>query len=433
VLILSPLRVLIATEADFQLPVDIGQLGLVVMLLVVILHRTPLRIKEYIHQSPALFLILGLFLITLAVNLFVAGSLNAWFGETLKWIQIIVIVVLVIALCQRVHWGWLLAALMVASTANGLVGIYQYLGGSGSLHLVVNQHFFRAFGTFGQPNPFGGFMGITIPLTAAMLVANLSIIKNYLAFKYKPLKVVILSTLLITLALVLMLTAIVMSWSRGAWLGILIAFAMMAIAAPRNVWKGVGLGALMLGLVGLLWISDLIPASVAERVSSSADEFFSIQDVRGIQINPTNYAVVERLAHWQAALNMSRANPWLGVGFGNYEGEYQNFRLINWLEPLGHAHNYYLNILAELGLIGLLVYSKVWFILFTKSWQARLHPDPLARAIAIGILGTWTYFSVHSLFDNLYVNNLFLHIGVLIGVLVVVCRQAERRLEVHSQ
>jgi hypothetical protein len=56
------------------------------------------------------------------------------------------------------------------------------------------------------------------------------------------------------------------------------------------------------------------------------------------------------------------------------------------------------------------------------TWRARRHPDPLARLIAVGLFGTWTYLAVHSLTDNLYVNNLFLHLGVLLGVLALLHR-----------
>jgi putative inorganic carbon (HCO3(-)) transporter len=120
---------------------------------------------------------------------------------------------------------------------------------------------------------------------------------------------------------------------------------------------------------------------------------------------------------------MARAHPWLGVGLGGYEIAYPDYRLINWHEPLGHAHNYYLNILAEGGIIGLLAYGKVWLLIIWLTWRVRSHPDNLSRLTAIGILGTWTYLGIHSLFDNLYVNNLFIHIGTILGILGVLYNQ----------
>ena len=172
-------------------------------------------------------------------------------------------------------------------------------------------------------------------------------------------------------------------------------------------------------IVGALFLTGRLPASVVARVTSATEELFAISDVRGVDITTTNYAVMERLAHWQAAINMATDHPWLGVGLGNYEVAYPAYRLINWKFPLGHAHNYYLNVLAETGIIGLFAYTVTWVAIFVLTWRVRRHPDTLARFTAIGLLGAWTYLSVHSLTDDLYVNNLFLHLGVMMGLLAV--------------
>lgn len=163
----------------------------------------------------------------------------------------------------------------------------------------------------------------------------------------------------------------------------------------------------------------IVPESIVNRITTAATDFITIEEIRGVDIDPINYAVVERIAHWQAAINMAEANPLVGVGLGNYEITYNDYRLLNWKEALGHAHNYYLNIVAETGIIGGLGYLMFWIVIFVVSWQVRGHPDRCARSLGIGLLGTWSYIAVHSIFDNLYVNNLFLHIGVLLGILAI--------------
>jgi O-antigen ligase len=155
--------------------------------------------------------------------------------------------------------------------------------------------------------------------------------------------------------------------------------------------------------------------------------------MRGIDITPENYAVAERLAHWQAALNMARSHPWLGVGLGNYELVYPSYSLINWHEALGHAHNYYLNIFAEGGLVGLLGYGKAWLLIIGATWWLRRHPNTLSRLVGIGLLGSWTYLVVHSLFDNLYVNNLFIHLGLILGILAVLYNQLNQSTRLRSK
>jgi putative inorganic carbon (HCO3(-)) transporter len=151
------------------------------------------------------------------------------------------------------------------------------------------------------------------------------------------------------------------------------------------------------------------------------------EDVRGVGINDANYAVIERLAHWQAALEMFRYNLWTGVGFGCYEPAYWDFALINWPIALGHAHNYYLSIAAETGLIGLIAYLFLWGVILWQSWRATRRAKGLLRGVAIGLLGTWTHITVHHLLDNLYVNNVHLHIGVLLGLLAFVIQQTNQQ------
>ena len=68
---------------------------------------------------------------------------------------------------------------------------------------------------------------------------------------------------------------------------------------------------------------------------------------------------MERMAHWQSAWYMFLDHPWNGLGLGNYPAAYPAYQLLsNFKDPLGHAHNLYLNILAESGVSGLQAIGK---------------------------------------------------------------------------
>jgi putative inorganic carbon (hco3(-)) transporter len=416
-LILAPLRTLIATEASFQLPVDIGQVALFGVLAAWLAHFiVSNRTLPKPPHSP-LYIPLLLVLVFTSPGVFTALSAGAWVNEWLKWAQMLVLVIVVLTVVSGSAWQWLVLGLVLAGVANAVVGLYEFLGGSGAIHLLINDRFFRAFGTFGQPNPFGGFMGLLTPVALTCVFGYAT------RWWSKRRRIDGAATLFYAVSALILLTGIIISWSRGAWLAFAAALVVVLLALPHRSWHGLTLAGGML-IVGLaLWVSGVVPESVVARISSATEEIFAFEDVRGVDITPDNYPVVERLAHWQAALNMTHAHPWLGVGLGNYEVAYPNFRLINWDEPLGHAHNYYLNILAEAGLIGLLGYGKAWLLIIWLNWRVRKHPDRLSRFVAVGLLGTWTFLSVHSLFDNLYVNNLFLHIGLMLGILGVLYNQ----------
>lgn len=422
-LVVAPLRTLIATESPVQLPLDVGQLTLLALVFFWFVFRVGRRsVLVPSLRSSVVYALLGFIVIGL-LNAFSAWSLGAWLTEWLKWAQMLTLVLVVLTLGKRDGWRWAVFALSVAAVANALIGIYEFFGGSGALHLLIDNRFFRAFGTFGQPNPFGGFMGLVAPLALMAFVGYaLTAWTAWRRTRRLPIHLLI-ATGWYGIASALTVAGVFISWSRGAWLAFGLSVLVIAFALPRRIMVSVIVLVSALVLVGLLWSTGRLPASIVARVNSATEELFAFNDVRGVDITPENYAVVERLAHWQAALNMARAYPWLGVGLGNYEVAYPAYRLINWKFPLGHAHNYYLNVFAEAGMIGLVSYGLFWASVTRVTWRVRRHPNRLARCVAIGLLGTWTYLAVHSLTDNLYVNNLFLHLGVMLGILAVLYRQ----------
>lgn len=426
-LVLSPLRTLVATESGIDLPLDIGQILLVayagIWLAHRIAHHKPIfRLRRNIVLTAILCVC-----VVFALGVWTSASLSSWLREWLKWI-LMAVFVWHFTISEHVHWRHLAFALLVAATANALVGLYIFFGGSGALHLVILGRFFRAFGTFGQPNPFAGFMGLVLPLavmgTYVQLGALLTTFRKRQRIPWDTLTLL----LCFGLSAILIASALFASWSRGAWLGMAVALTVMLFALPKRTGTGLAAAFGLAILIAGLWLGGLLPQSVVNRLTASAGDFFAMEDIRGVDISPINYAVVERIAHWQAALNMAQVNPILGVGLGNYEVVYDRYRLINWEEALGHAHNFYLNVLAETGVVGLVAYLSFWFVILGVTWRVRAHPDSFARATAIALLGSWTYLAVHSVFDNLIVNNLFMHIGVLLGMLAILYQQLNRRL-----
>lgn len=429
-LALSPLRALIATESAIQLPLDIDQILLALYLGFWLAYGVVKRWRlPRISPEPVLMSAIGLCLV-FAIGAYTSEGIGNWLTEWLKWV-IIAVMIWHLSETGRPNWRWLVFAVLVSAVANALVGLYIFFGGSGADHLLILGRFFRAFGTFGQPNPFGGFMGIALPLALICAAVNLyQIWLDLLARRrISPSRIILLAAL--SCAAAMIAAALFASWSRGAWLGLLVALGVMTVAAPRRLVQGISLAIALAGVFTALWTAGLLPRSVVNRVTTAATDLFTISDVRGVDATPTNFAVIERLAHWQAAMSMAQDNPAFGIGLGNYAEAYDEHRLISWEAPLGHAHNLYLNFLAETGAVGLAAYLAFWIAIFRATWRTRRHPDRTARALAIGLLGCWTYIAVHSVFDNLYVNNLFLHIGVLLSVLAILNRQVNDSLKVE--
>jgi putative inorganic carbon (HCO3(-)) transporter len=462
-LFLGPLWAYLRAEVP-QVPAQIAQVFVVLTLAAWLargLARRDLRIPHPLggHQATPLLWPLLIFLGAALVSLWDAVELSVYgVPELIKWVQILLVYLFVsdhLAAGSPPPGGdetrptfrglaWLLGALLVTGLFQAGVGIWQFgLRGEGPDHFaILDDRFYRAYGTFEQPNPYAGYLGLTTSLAIGLAVVMIQgrLVDWYTgkSARYRlpyqpanlptcqPAKVPTCQLLLIGGAALLMLTALGMSWSRGAWLGFGAAVSVMGIALPRKArWGLLLVAVLVIGALGL-YATGLLPASVMARLTDFAQDV-RFEDVRGVGINDANYAVIERLAHWQAALGMFRHNLWTGVGFGCYEPAYRDFALINWPIALGHAHNYYLNLAAETGLVGLCAYLLLWGAVFWQTWRATRRARGLLRGVAVGLLGTWTHLGVHHLLDNLYVNNVHLHIGVLLGILDFVVRQVARQ------
>lgn len=392
----------------------------------------------------AINLPLVVFLGSAAFSLVDSTSLWAGFKEIVKWIGLGAAMLMVADL--GTSWNplepdarlwhrdrrsgisvrWLIAILLVAGLSQAFIGIWQFgLRGDGPDHFMILDRFFRAFGTFQQPNPFGGYMGITAGLALGATVGAIMDwhTKTKLA---KSWKIGDWSWLffLVTCSLILSI-ALLMSWSRGAWIGFAAAIVILALFLPKRRWVGLIIVLAGFLLFLLLYQFNLLPASVTGRLSNFTADL-RIGDVRGVHITEENFSVIERLAHWQAGVGMAQDNLWLGVGFGNYEPAYDDYALLNWPHPLGHAHNYYLNILAETGIFGLMAYLVLWAVIFVQLIRLLRRLSWPDRGIALGLLAAWTALSIHHLFDKLYVNNLYLFMGVMLGLQQVLALKYDR-------
>jgi putative inorganic carbon (hco3(-)) transporter len=297
----------------------------------------------------------------------------------------------------------LLAVVLIGGVIEAAVGATQFVLRIGPPSFEIMGRFFRAHGTFGQPNPFGGYLEMVLPLALA-LVAGLA--------RPRWLWLLAVATLAATAA------ALAMSFSRGAWLGLAVGLAAMMVAAGPRTLAAVVLAGLVGALVALLGSFEVLPAWASERLQG-ATRFFGVFDVRQERPDAENWGIVERMAHWQAAYEMWLARPWLGMGIGQYAEAYPDYMLPGWRDPLGHAHNYYLNVLAEVGVPGLaafLVMVASWFAVAAQ--RVRGATTPLGRATAIGVLGVLAAVGTHNLFDNLYVSGMNVHLGLLIGLVV---------------
>jgi O-antigen ligase len=339
-----------------------------------------------------------------AFSIVYAGDRPAAIKESLKWLELLVALLIVVDLARGPNAArWVIGAMFVAGAAEAAYGAVQFVTDSGPGAFQL-QGALRAFGHFDQPNPFAGYLTTILPLAVCMALCQ----ANPTRFRGAALG-----------ASAVMAVGIGLSQSRGAWLGAAVATLCLLLMWNRFTRRLVIPCALLVVLALALAVSGLLPAAILDRLAQTV-EYFGVFDVRNVEVSSDNWAVVERMAHWQAGWYMFLDHSWLGVGAGNYAQAYPDYFVGMWRDPLGHAHNYYLNMLAELGVIGGSLLLLLLGLVFSKFGQALLDSEPgghaFWRAVLAGVFGGLVVFCVHNLFDSLFVHSVNVQVGVLLGL-----------------
>lgn len=367
--------------------------------------------------SPLVIAILGYSLVLL-LSLYEAVNLGEGIAEVVKWVQVAVVVVVLRQMLPQHQVHWLVAALLVGGIGQALLGLYQFIFRIGPDWFMIMERFMRASGSFGQPNPYAGYLGLCLPVATSLALATWQHLRpRHTKNRQSPiLNLPYLWALFYTGAAGLLGVALLASWSRGGWLGAATGLAIVVFLRSRQAmaWGVSSLLAFVLVILLGSTLPDWIPAPVVARLQD-IPAYLGLTDLLSQPVTEENFAVMERLAHWVAALRMWESAPWLGVGPGNYGTVYPTVRLPLWEEPLGHAHNIYLNTLAETGLVGFGGYLALWGVIILWLWRqyqrATEQQAHWQAALALGVLGVVGHLTVHNFFDNLFVQGMYLQIA----------------------
>ncbi|MBA3468104.1 MAG: O-antigen ligase family protein [Herpetosiphonaceae bacterium] len=368
------------------------------------LARRELRIERSLLVPWGLFL--GALLLAAALTDYNAvDSLKQVVRWILAFLAFVVTVVLVTTPRRAIG---LIVVVLSVGVLEALVGLQQFIQGAGPFALGEQV---RAYGTIGKPNTFAGFLGMIWPLGAACSVGLL-----WQWWQQRQRGGLLLAALLAGGATLVVIAGIGVSFSRGAWLGSLAgALAMLALVGGR---RAVPLLALLLAIGGLALAQPaLLPGALTERLSSITDNL-RIFDAGKVTVTDDNFAVVERMAHWQAGANMALDHPLIGVGPDNFNRAYPKYFVGRWSESQGHAHNYYIHIAAEAGILGLIAYLILVGSVVATGWRAlqATRGTPWFM-VAVGGCGIIAAVQVHSVFENLHVLNFGIHLSAIWGLL----------------
>lgn len=325
-------------------------------------------------------------------------SLKALFTKVLKYVFLYFVIAESINTKSKLKDLFSIALLSIAVILLDGFGQYFYSGVDG-LHNYpsfkmrtadnLKEGFFRGFPTacFPFPNDLAAWILLAIFPVACFTIFDIR--KNRAKF--------LTGFLSLGLFYLLFLTK-----TRAAWIGLTISTFYLALA-KKKIW-------LILLLVLALAIPFLLKMEMAQYI-------FGVS------------SVTDRIDMWRVGWKIFMDHPVVGNGINTFFGRYMEYRTDQWQGQKGsYAHNCYLQMAADVGVLGLLGFLfLIASHFFSVARNMRYIRDPLYANVLLGISAGVFAFLILAFFDtNLYSLNLVTLFWCAIGIsqaIIRVCRE----------
>lgn len=282
----------------------------------------------------------------------------------------------------------MLTALIAPCAIVSLLGIWQYVFSTPTLAYLDLNLFAdlggRVSSTWGNPNMLAEYLTLLLPLAFAAILLQRRLLRGFGS----------------ALCFAVVGVCLVLTWSRGAWLGSLIAMLIMLLMLDHRL-----LGWLLIGIVPVAAAIPFVPEQVVRR-------FLSIGTL-------SDSSIRYRLYLWEGVGRMLE-DFWLtgvGVGESAFRAVYAGYALPG-IETAMHSHSLYLQILCSLGIVGLVVFGAALLIWLRQMLgYARYGYLRGPRLVIIGCVAGIVALLVMGVFDEIWYNyRIYLLFWVLMGL-----------------
>ena len=176
-----------------------------------------------------------------------------------------------------------------------------------------------------------------------------------------------------------MLCMLILTESRGGYLSTAVATCLVFWLSRRWSW------ALSAGIatIATVWGLALIDNPALARA-----------------VDPANWNFRQEV--WQVGLQMQADFPFTGVGMGSFNAVAERLYPLATQNNPG-AHNLFLQVGLDLGLLGLIAFLAIVIIALTSAWQAHTYyreQEPFLAATAVGLFACLSGLVVHGLVDG---------------------------------
>ncbi|MCF8359695.1 MAG: O-antigen ligase family protein [Prolixibacteraceae bacterium] len=197
----------------------------------------------------------------------------------------------------------------------------------------------------------------------------------------------------------------IMSFSRAAWLSLILAGGIWVLIKLKVKFKH-----LIITIATFLLIVFSFQQQILERLERNSQDSSSnlTEHFTSMTNITTDASNLERINRWQCAIAMFKEKPVLGWGPGTYSFNYAPFQLTRQRTIIstnsgdgGNAHSEYLGALAESGIIGSLSFIIIIIVVLYTGIKAYSATDDkrIKTLLLSAVLGLITYYS-HGILNN---------------------------------
>ncbi|MFA6357096.1 MAG: O-antigen ligase family protein [Candidatus Omnitrophota bacterium] len=329
-------------------------------------------------------------------------SLRAFFGKELKFLAIYFMLVEVINSKKRLKV--VLITVIVSALLLVLDAGVQYSRG---LDFLRGFPLNRLTASFQTANGFAGWLIVVILLFLGLLISDKIIGKG--------LKVLLL------MLIPLLGGCLLGTYARGAWLGFAIGVFFIVVYAFKGFSFKIKLLCVSIS-VFFLATCLIFPQALLSRVKALGRINFKSSETVNARVKSTLKidagSTPIRLKLWKEALRITRDYPLFGCGLNTYSKIGPKYKSFDWGGV--YPHNSYLQMSAEIGLIGLFAFLWVLFSFFKVGLR---HFNQKKDYLALGLLAGILAFLVHAFFDtHLYSLQLVVLFWYMLGLTVAVIK-----------
>jgi len=277
--------------------------------------------------------------------------------------------------------------IMIFGFLLAIFGLTQSIASPNKVYWMRELSQSTAFGPFINRHHFAGYMELTIALPLGLLFAGAIDREKILLYVFIA---------------GLMGVALVMTGSRGGIISLVLEILFFVIVTgllrpagddhhhhrhQSSRLKSAGIRVAL----GFALLAGLFAGVMLMGGESSITRFIDTVNTDDPSTGRTHF--------WSVTLEIIKHNPILGTGLGAFGVIYTRFDSRNGLFRLEQAHNDYLQILSDAGIVGALLGLIFLVLLFRRAFQRAQSEDPFRRGIALAAAGGCFAVLIHSFFD----------------------------------